>query len=141
MKYNYKIFQLKENNELATQIAFRNFDMIQNIFKPPFYIDEYRMYIFNANYYICFNILTEDEFLCYDILDVMNNKKINKKYDNIRIDDEYLYINDLPVLLVRGWGYLTGIGGLHLSIEDAIKAQKELLEYVKNKLEENYGRN
>jgi len=115
--------------------------MIQNIFKPPFYIDEYRMYIFNSDYYICFNILTEDEFLCYDILDVMNNKKINKKYDNIRIDDEYLYINDLPVLLVRGWGYLTGIGGLRMNNEEAIKAQKELLEYVKNKLEENYGRN
>jgi len=109
--------------------------MIQNIFKQPFHTDEYRMYIFDANNHICFNILTEDEFLCYDILDAMNDKKIDKKYDNIRIDDEYLYINDSPVLLVRGWGYLRGTGGLHLSIEDAIKAQKELLEYVKNKLE------
>lgn len=109
--------------------------MILNIFKPPFYTDSYRMYIFDTNDNMCFNILTEDEFLCYDILDAMNDQKINKKYDNIKIDDEYLYIDDEPVLLVRGWGYLTGIGGLNMNDEEAIKNQKELLEYVKNKLE------
>ena len=111
--------------------------MIQNIFKPPFHTDSYRIYIFDTDNDMCFNILIEDEFLCYDILDAMNDKKIDKKYDNVRIDNDYLYINDVPVLLVRGWGYLTGIGGLHLSNEEAIKVQKELLEYVKNKLEEN----
>lgn len=111
--------------------------MIQNIFKPPFY-NACQIYIFDADNQMCFNILTEDEFLCYDILDAMNDKKIDKKYDNVRIDDEYLYIDDEPVLLVRGWGYLTGIGGLNMNDEEAIKAQKELLEYVKNKLEENY---
>ena len=32
-----------------------------------------------------------------------------------------------PVLLIRGWGYLTGIGGLHLSQEEALKFKMNLV--------------
>lgn len=40
----------------------------------------------------------------------------------------------MPLLFVRGWGYLTGEGGLGLSAETAKRLQCDLIEYCKKKL-------
>ena len=42
-----------------------------------------------------------------------------------------------PILRIRGWGYLTGIGGLHLSQEEAIKIQNEFGDYIVEQLNKN----
>lgn len=34
------------------------------------------------------------------------------------------------IMLIRGWGYLTGIGGLHLKAEDAVKIQDDFGQYI-----------
>lgn len=38
------------------------------------------------------------------------------------------------IILIRGWGYLTGIGGLHLSESDAVKIQDDFGQYIINTL-------
>jgi len=38
------------------------------------------------------------------------------------------------MLVMRGWGYLTGIGGLRLDVEAAVKIQDEFAEYIITKL-------
>jgi len=42
-----------------------------------------------------------------------------------------------PILCIRGWGYLTGIGGLHLSEEEAIRIQDEFGDYIVEQLNKN----
>lgn len=41
---------------------------------------------------------------------------------------------EIPILRIRGWGYLTGVGGLHLSSEEAIKIQDEFGDYIVEQL-------
>ena len=43
-----------------------------------------------------------------------------------------------PILRIRGWGYLTGIGGLHLPQEEAIKLQNEFGDYIVEQLNKKY---
>ena len=42
--------------------------------------------------------------------------------------------NKIPILRVRGWSYLTGIGGLHLSQKEATKIQNEFGDYIVEQL-------
>lgn len=42
-----------------------------------------------------------------------------------------------PILRIRGWGYLTGIGGLHLNSEEAIRIQDEFGDYIVEQLNKN----
>ena len=51
------------------------------------------------------------------------------------IEDCVLVING-EEFLIRGWGYLTGVGGLHLPEEDAAKVQDDMVLWIKSKLEE-----
>lgn len=41
-----------------------------------------------------------------------------------------LLINDESVLVVRGWGMLTGSGGYNLSTDEAIEIQDSLVKYI-----------
>lgn len=38
--------------------------------------------------------------------------------------------NEVRVLLVRGWGMLTGVGGYHLPVEEASKIQDEFIAHI-----------
>lgn len=38
------------------------------------------------------------------------------------------------IMLIRGWGHLTGTGGLHLKDEDAAKIQDDFGQYIVNTL-------
>lgn len=60
------------------------------------------------------------------------NGEITLTIKDVKKDNLHIIINDTPILLVRGWGYLTG--KLGLSEEEAIKEQEELLEYVEKKI-------
>lgn len=96
------------------------------------------LYIYDNNYKIIFQYTCDlGEDTENQLLDKLNNrtkKKSEHKFDIV--DDEYIVYNNNKILLVRSWGYLTGTGGCNLSSEDAIKVQKQLLEYIKNKLNE-----
>lgn len=52
---------------------------------------------------------------------------VPKKYKYL---EGYIYINDKKCILIRGWGYLTGIGGLNLSGEKASEIQNQLANYI-----------
>lgn len=111
-------------------------------FKDYFDISEIKggdfIYIYDNNYNTIF------QYTCYldkdtenKILDKLNNR-VNKNFEHKFdiVDNEYISYNNNKILLVRSWGYLTGTGGCNLSSEDAIKVQSQLLEYIKNKLNE-----
>lgn len=42
--------------------------------------------------------------------------------------------NKIPILRIRGWGHLTGVGGLHLPSEKAAKIQDSFVNYIVERL-------
>lgn len=67
---------------------------------------------------------------------------LNKKIDSQNIkhtvsynDEEGLILLDnRPFMLMRGWGYLTGVGGCNLPEDKAIETQRSLAEYIVERL-------
>ena len=101
--------------------------MKSNFFKKPFSI--VGSYIKDGNRNVCFNIVCEDQ-LAQKIVDKLNDRgtesfNARKKIDNI-------LINDIIVLKIRGWGYLTSL--VKLTTEQAIKEQNKLMDFVVEKL-------
>lgn len=114
---------------------------INDIWKLPFKKDSggYACYIYDSDMNICFDYLYDDNIDEYDrIVGLLNGDVVNyKKFDNVVYDDENIYVSDgnaepHNILLVRGWGLLTG--ALKLSFAEAIKLQKELIAYCSDKL-------
>ena len=77
------------------------------------------------------------------ILDIINGDressemttKLKLRYDP---DTTVIYHKhegvDREFIIVRGWGHLTGVGGLNLSAEEATRIQTEFAEYIIEKL-------
>ena len=103
----------------------------------------YNTYIFDSKGEMAFTILTEDESLIERIISVLNGEVGVKQFLKVGTDKDKQYIavsDDIdtdkikPQLLVRGWGYLTGVGGLHLDADQAIALQNELVDYCVSRL-------
>lgn len=79
--------------------------------------------------------------LCNDIVHALEEGiSPAKKYTDLTIKDGCdLYMNDIIVGSFRGWGHLTGTGGLNLPEERAQELQDQMITYVMGKLCENYG--
>lgn len=98
----------------------------------------YTIYIWDSKNHVCFNYLDDDREKYDRIINLLNGedatpfKKCNIKGDYISVYDYDVDVK--PILLVRGWGYLTGSGGLKLDAEKAKKLQEDLIEYCRDKL-------
>ena len=101
--------------------------MSLNFFKKPFSV--IGPYIKDGNRNICFTI-TCDDILAHSIVNKLNDR-CNKKF-NARQKMDYILIDDVIVMRVRGWGYLTGLE--KLTSEQAIKEQNNLMNFVVEKL-------
>jgi hypothetical protein len=117
----------------------------KDVYKFPLKVDEYCSIItWTADkqraFDWCVNISPEKQ---QELIDVLNGtKQFQFKYkfyrEGIEIHSENPIFKGKPVLLIRGWGYLTGTGGLHLSSEEAIKIQDEFGDYIVEQLNKNY---
>jgi hypothetical protein len=70
------------------------------------------------------------------LLDVLNGKETLKnpelKFEHI--EGKIIDNSGEPLLLIRGWGNLTGIGGHNLSPEEAANIQDTFAQYIVEKL-------
>jgi hypothetical protein len=80
------------------------------------------------------------EFLQDRIVKALNSEEHKGFYpeDDIEYlgtlgDAEILYQGN-PIMKIRGWGHLTGIGGLNLDTEKAAKIQDDFGEWIVEKL-------
>ena len=71
------------------------------------------------------------------IIDILNGDS-TFKYDrnSIKAEKDVIYINKESIVLVRGWGHLTGSGGLGMKPNDAAKLQDEFIEWIINTISE-----
>lgn len=113
-----------------------------DVWKLPFKKDPegLHVYIWDSNNHMCFTYFGEGQETYDRIFDLLNGKTDNYfkgsgfSESKIAVTDDPTETDAFPCLLVRGWGYLTGSGGLNLTAEKAVKLQNELAEYACKKL-------
>lgn len=99
------------------------------IYKPPFRISE--PYIFS----LAFMILTRNNELIRNICDTLSNEDTHLNLGNITYaNDVFIQKDNENILLLRGWGHLTGGGALNLPDKEAIQIQNEFRDWVISKL-------
>lgn len=101
------------------------------VYKPPFRTDG--LYIFSSN-----NVMTLMAADCHNFPDklmektcqIMNGESKSSGNSNISYSNGEIRHGAQLLMVVRGFGHLTGQGGLGLSGEEAIKIQDELGEWL-----------
>jgi hypothetical protein len=103
-----------------------------DIFKGPFKADECGCYIFcNNGSQMCFDVMDErDVNLGKRIAALLNEESDVEYFDDIGVSDDGKYIcnGHSPILMVRGWGYLTSV--LHIPNKEAIKIQNDFVKWA-----------
>jgi len=69
-----------------------------------------------------------------ELVAIINGEKPNTKKHNFTYDDGNILLDDKLFIIIRGWGHLTGIGGLNLSSEEAVVIQDNFAKYIIGKL-------
>lgn len=76
-----------------------------------------------------------DDELQQEILNVLNDvSKSPKPNKTFYHEKGYIKVENSLIMLIRGWGNLTGIGGHNLSDEEAANVQDTFAEFIVNKL-------
>ena len=68
------------------------------------------------------------------IVAILNGYEEATKVNELSEEGGFIYFKGRPFILVRGWGFLTGCGGLNLSSEEAVKIQKEMSDFILERL-------
>lgn len=72
------------------------------------------------------------------LIDIVNGDKEPVKSNTYSYEDGWIMFHQdgqkLPFLLIRGWGHLTGSGGLNLQPETAGRLQDEFAQYIISRL-------
>lgn len=115
----------------------------KDVWTLPFKKDPggYCSYIWDSKNHMCFNFLSNDINLYNRVVALLNDKTDAIPFKGAGRNEECIVVSDdttcdtaKPCLLVRGWGHLTGCGALHLSSDEAVKLQDELMDYCVSKL-------
>lgn len=116
----------------------------QEYYKLPLKVDEYCTIItWTTDMQRAVDWLIDGDFeQKQQIIDVINGINSDRKFkhkfyrDGIHIYSEAPELNS-PILRIRGWGYLTGVGGCHLNHETAAKIQDAFGDYIVEQLNKN----
>ena len=108
----------------------------KEVFTPPFNFDG--VFIYDAKNRISINALLSDEKTKKIVskLNGTSKKKLKGKFLISDVDSTRILFRDgkgtgnVPVLLIRGWGRLTGTGGLFLPEETAVKLQDDFAQWI-----------
>lgn len=107
----------------------------ENVFKLPFKLSYGDIYVFDSNDHIVCNITEQDDYAVM-IVNALNGWEITFPNKKFNASDGCIFdgVNEDPVIVIRGWGYLTGTGGLNLAPEQAVKIQDELQGWIVKRL-------
>lgn len=106
-----------------------------DIYKGPFRTDG--VYIFTSNNVMALMVAdctNNPERLMERTCQILNGTSKSVGNPNIHYSNGDIFNGSILLMVVRGFGYLTGAGGLNLSTEQAIRIQDEFGEYVTNLL-------
>lgn len=117
----------------------------KEVWKLPFKYDEWG-YIWTSEREMVFTfddsviekkvngVIKMDNTFAYNFTNLLNGKD-GEKISGLEVKDGCdLYMDGKYIGCFRGWGHLTGIGGLNLSDEDAAEVQDEFIADCLTKL-------
>jgi len=133
-------------------------EILKDAFRPKFTVSPYAIYVFDGDGNVAMNVLLpcktnnggklddtdlNARFLKY-VISILNNEEPEPdviasdtmKHIEWYSDGGFIFTHskatgvDIKVFLIRGWGHLTGIGGLHLPQEEAARLQDEFEQYI-----------
>lgn len=106
----------------------------KEVYQLPLHIDKYcPIYVYSSNRVMTFNVNLDNEDKAKEVLSVINGDAENK-YENVEYKDGRIFVDCKPLFLIRGWGHLTGCGGLNLPSETAAKIQDDFGNWIVGKL-------
>lgn len=103
------------------------------IFKGPYTTDG--IYIYDSTNQMCLMVGDCDNYpeeMLNRICEILNGTKPTKGNPGVSTKDGNIYLNGNLILVVRGWGYLTGVGRLNLPAKEARKLQDKFAQYIVN---------
>lgn len=105
--------------------------MWKQYFKQPF-TNGFDCYILDADGHPIANFLNLSKGSYNRVVDCLNGDytQTGNVICTVSDDRTKILMNDIPVLLIRGWGYLTGIGGHNLPQDEAVNVQESLIGYI-----------
>lgn len=120
----------------------------KEVFRGPFSMDEPGCYIFcNEGRQMCYTVIIdwetrEDILKLRRIVDLMNGKEGVEpfKFVGYNFENDLIGVGETeeeakkPILLTRGWGYLTGRGALALDPKIARDIQIKFMQWTISKL-------
>ena len=108
----------------------------EKAFKLPFKIKDMGSWCVDANDQLCFQTVDYLNKESKALLELSLKNKTIKRQD-VYYDGRqgYIYVDEKPFISIRGWGYLTGTGGLNLSDDEAVKIQDDLANYLVEQLQ------
>ena len=109
-------------------------DAWKKYYKSPFEYDGYN-YVWSENRTMSLMLGTMVEEEAERIVDALNGKKPHS-IGGLRHDGPDFFIGEQYIFCVRGWGFLTGGGGMNLPHEKAVKIQDSFIEFVFETLKE-----
>lgn len=106
---------------------------VTDIFKAPYTTDG--VYVYDSNNQMCLmagDCANYPEEMMARICEILNGTQPTKGNSGVGYEGPNIYLNGDLLLVVRGWGYLTGAGGLHLDAEEACQIQDDFAKHVVN---------
>lgn len=106
----------------------------KDVWPLPF-SNDYGIYGKAKNGAIAFNFLFDSEEQQDLLIATINgDRETGNKIPVTHDGQGSIMLGNNAVLLIRGWGYLTGGGGLGLDADTAAKLQDELADYIVSRL-------
>jgi hypothetical protein len=106
----------------------------KDVYKLP--LEDQHGWICDQNENFVFQFLIDDEKTKSKILNVINGKENFKNLDLIvrHEQGQILDKSGLPIILIRGWGNLTGTGAMNLSDKEASNIQDTFADFIVERL-------
>lgn len=122
--------------------------MHSEVFRGPFSLDSCYCYIWcNDGHQMCFTVLfdwenKQEKEKLEKIVDLLNGKEGVEPFAHVgyNFDEDLIGVGETieeagkPILLTRGWGYLTGQGALALNPKVAREIQIEFMKWAISRL-------
>jgi len=128
----YKENQLKEKKRIENipleELSFRD------LYKFPFHQAKYGGWVYDANSNFIFEFEFSNKETQEKTIKILNNELLDYKRQDVTNEDGEILIDNIPFILIRGWGNLTGVGAYNLNGKYAGKIQDSLQEFIIEKL-------
>ena len=99
-------------------------------------LEDQHGWIYDKKGNFVFQFLIDNEEMEKKLLDVINGKKNLTNLDLVFKHEQGQVVDKsgLPIILIRGWGNLTGTGAMNLSVEEASNIQDTFADFIVERL-------